>query len=123
MIDVLKQLYGLEGNEWLIIIVVFILIFFGVKRIPELAKSFGKASAEFERYRFLGKREIQQLKGQNRMKQSIDREKLESIADTLGIDYYGKTDDELRMAIHMELKRITKNKKLLLSIIISYIVR
>ncbi len=42
------------------------------------------------------------------MKQSIDREKLESIADTLGIDYYGKTDDELRMAIHVELKRITK---------------
>ena len=108
MIDLLKQLYGLEGNEWLIIIVVFILIFFGVKRIPELAKSFGKASAEFERYRFLGKREIQQLKGQNRMKQSIDREKLESIADTLGIDYYGKTDDELRMAIHIELKKITK---------------
>ena len=108
MIDVLKQLYGLEGNEWLIIIVVFILIFFGVKRIPELAKSFGKASAEFERYRFLGKREIQQLKEQNRMTQSIDREKLESIADTLGIDYYDKTDDELRMAIHIELKRITK---------------
>jgi sec-independent protein translocase protein TatA len=108
VIEVLKQLYGLEGNEWLIIIVVFILIFFGVKRIPELAKSFGKASAEFERYRFLGKREIQQLKEQNRMTQSIDREKLESIADTLGIDYYGKTDDELRMAIHVELKRITK---------------
>jgi sec-independent protein translocase protein TatA len=41
------QLYGLEGNEWLIIIVVFILIFFGVKRIPELARSFGKASSEF----------------------------------------------------------------------------
>jgi sec-independent protein translocase protein TatA len=40
------QLYGLEGNEWLII-VVFILIFFGVKRIPELARSFGKASSEF----------------------------------------------------------------------------
>ena len=108
MIEVLKQLYGLEGNEWLIIIVIFILIFFGVKRIPELAKSFGKASAEFERYRFLGKREIQQLKEQNRMTQSIDREKLESIADTLGIDYYGKTDDELRMAIHVELKRMTK---------------
>jgi sec-independent protein translocase protein TatA len=108
VIEVLKQLYGLEGNEWLIIIVIFILIFFGVKRIPELAKSFGKASAEFERYRFLGKREIQQLKEQNRMTQSIDREKLESIADTLGIDYYGKTDDELRMAIHVELKRMTK---------------
>jgi sec-independent protein translocase protein TatA len=103
------QLYGLEGNEWLIIIAVFILIFFGVKRIPELARSFGKASAEFERYRFLGKRELQQLKEKNRITiTSIDRQKLESIADTLGIDYYDKTDDELRIAIHTELNRITK---------------
>jgi sec-independent protein translocase protein TatA len=102
------QLYGLEGNEWLIIIVVFILIFFGVKRIPELARSFGKASSEFERSRFLARREIQQLKEKNRIITSTEREKLESIADKLGIDYYDKTDDELRMAIHTELNRITK---------------
>lgn len=102
------QLYGLEGNEWLIIIVVFILIFFGVKRIPELARSFDKASSEFERSRFLARREIQQLKEKNRIITSTEREKLESIADKLGIDYYDKTDDELRMAIHTELNRITK---------------
>jgi sec-independent protein translocase protein TatA len=104
------QLYGLEGNEWLIIIVVFVVLFFGVKRIPELARSFGKASAEFERYRFLGKREIQKLKEQNKIitTTKIDREKLESIAYTLGIDYYDKTDDDLRMAIHAELNRIGK---------------
>jgi sec-independent protein translocase protein TatA len=78
------QLYGLEGNEWLIIIVVFILIFFGVKRIPELARSFGKASSEFERSRFLARREIQQLKEKNRIITTIEREKLESIADKLG---------------------------------------
>ena len=36
------------------------------------------------------------------------REKLESIADTLGIDYYGKTDDEVRVAINAELNRTTK---------------
>jgi sec-independent protein translocase protein TatA len=102
------QLYGLEGNEWLIIIVVFVLLFFGVKRIPELARSFGKASAEFERSRFLAKREIRQLKEQNKITIRIEREKLESIADKLGIDYYDKTDDELRIAIHTELNRITK---------------
>ncbi|HJT49909.1 MAG TPA: twin-arginine translocase TatA/TatE family subunit [Nitrososphaeraceae archaeon] len=108
------QLYGLEGNEWLIIIGVFVLLFFGVKRIPELARSFGKASAEFERYRLLGKKEIQQLKEQNRIitaTSNKDRETLESIAGTLGIDYYGKTDHELRIAIHAELNRITKSKK------------
>ena len=105
------QLYGLEGNEWLIIIGVFVLVFFGVKRIPELARSFGKASAEFERYRLLGKREIQQLKQQNRIMtttSNIDREKLESIANTLGVDYYGKTDDDLRTAIQAGLNKITK---------------
>jgi hypothetical protein len=38
----------------------------------------------------------------------MDREKLESIAATLGIDHYGKTDDELRAAINAELNRTAK---------------
>ena len=83
-------------------------LFFGVKKIPELARSFGKASSEFEKARFLAKREIEQLKKQNGTITNIDREKLESIADSLGIDYYGKKDDELRAAIEAELNRTTK---------------
>ncbi len=38
----------------------------------------------------------------------VGREKLESIADSLGIDYTNKNDDELRTAIELELN---KNKQ------------
>jgi sec-independent protein translocase protein TatA len=102
------QLYGLGGYEWVIVIIILVLVFFGVKKIPELARSFGKASTEFEKARYLAKTEIQQLKNQSGTLTNVDREKIESIAETLGIDYYGKTDDELRSAINAELNRTTK---------------
>ena len=34
------------GYEWIFIIIIIVVIFFGVKNIPELARSFGKATAE-----------------------------------------------------------------------------
>jgi sec-independent protein translocase protein TatA len=39
---------------------------------------------------------------------SPDREKLEDIAEILGIDYSNKGDNELRMAIDSEIKRPSK---------------
>lgn len=104
----LMQLYGLGGFEWVIVIIIIILVFFGVKKIPDLARSFGKARSEFEKSRFLAKKEIEELKNQSGSLTNVQREKLESIADTLGIDYYGKTNDEVRVAINAELNRTTK---------------
>jgi sec-independent protein translocase protein TatA len=95
------QFAGLGGWEWVIIIGLIVVVFFGVKKIPELAKSFGKATAEYEKARIEAKRELQQLKS----KGSVGREKLESIADSLGIDYTNKNDDELRAAIEVELNK------------------
>jgi sec-independent protein translocase protein TatA len=99
--NLIMQFAGLGGLEWVIIIGLIVVIFFGVRKIPELARSFGKASAEFEKARIEAKRELQQLKSQG----SIGREKLESIADSLGIDYTNKNDDELRTAIELELNK------------------
>jgi sec-independent protein translocase protein TatA len=89
------------GMEWLLIVVVIVVVFFGVRKIPELARSFGKATSEFEKARIEAKKELQQLKSQ----ESVGREKLESIADSLGIDYTNKNDDELRAAIEVELNK------------------
>ena len=36
---------------------------------------------------------------------NIDREKLESIADTLGIDYSSKNDEDLKASIETEINR------------------
>lgn len=98
----IMQFAGLGGLEWIIIIALIVLVFFGVKKIPELARSFGKASAEFEKARIEAKRELQQLKSQGN---TVGREKLETIAESLGIDYTNKNDDELRAAIEVELNK------------------
>jgi sec-independent protein translocase protein TatA len=104
MSSLIMQFAGLGGWEWVIIIGLIVVVFFGVKKIPELARSFGKATAEFEKARIEAKRELQQLKSEGR----VGREKLESIAESLGIDYTNKNDDELRAAIEVELN---KNKQ------------
>ena len=99
--NLIMQFAGLGGFEWIIIIGLIVVIFFGVRKIPELARSFGKASAEFQKARIEAKRELQQMKSQ----ENIGREKLENIADSLGIDYTNKNDDELRAAIEIELNK------------------
>ncbi len=99
--NLLMQFAGLGGLEWVIIIGLIVVVFFGVRKIPELARSFGKASAEFQKARIEAKRELQQMKTQG----NIGREKLEAIADSLGIDYTNKNDDELRTAIEIELNK------------------
>ena len=99
--NLVMQFAGLGGLEWVIIIGLIVVVFFGVRKIPELAKSFGKASAEFQKARIQAKRELQQMQSQG----NVGREKLETIAESLGIDYSNKNDDELRTAIEIELNK------------------
>ena len=99
--NLIMQFAGLGGLEWVIIIGLIIVIFFGVRKIPQLARSIGKASGEFQKARIEAKRELQDMKSQG----SIGREKLETIAESLDIDYTNKNDDELRAAIELELNK------------------
>ena len=94
-----------NGAEIIILVVVIAALFFGVKKIPELARSFGRASTEYEKARIEARKEIQQLRKQDNTTTNIDREKLESIADTLGIDYSSKNDEDLRSSIETEINR------------------
>ena len=80
------------GFEWLFIIVIIVVLFFGVKKIPELAKSFGKATAEFEKAKIEARRDL-------------DKYKLESIAETLGIDYSDKNNEDLKKSIENEINK------------------
>jgi sec-independent protein translocase protein TatA len=92
-----------SGFEWVILVVVIVIVFFGIKKIPELAKSFGRATAEYEKARIQAKRELQQIKSSENEK--VGREKLEEIADTLNIDYTNKNDEELRKAIESAVNK------------------
>ena len=90
------------GYEWILIIFVIIIVIFGAKKIPEIAKSVGKATSEFEKARIQAKNELVKIKNED---SNLSREKLESIADTLRIDYLGKDDESLKMDIDAALKR------------------
>ena len=97
--NMLKLIPG--GYEWIFIILIIVVIIFGAKKIPELARSFGKATSEFEKARILAKKEVDKLHDTDR----VTREKLESIADTLRIDYIGKDDESLKKDIDAAIKR------------------
>jgi sec-independent protein translocase protein TatA len=102
-----------SGFEWIFIVVIVVVIFFGAKKIPDLARGFGKATTEFEKARIEAKRELREVKNAGTSSSSTstttntaaNREKLESIADTLGIDYTDKDDDQLRLAIETEINK------------------
>ena len=89
-----------HGAEWIFILVAIFVLIFGYKKIPELARSFGKASSEFEKARIQSKKELDQLKDTK----DIAREKLESIADTLDINHTGKNNIELEDEIKKKMK-------------------
>jgi len=50
------------GPEWIFIIVVIAVLLFGAKKIPQLAKTFGKAKGEYEKGRIEGDRELKEFK-------------------------------------------------------------
>jgi sec-independent protein translocase protein TatA len=95
----------LNSAEVIVIIIIAAVIIFGAKKIPEIARSLGKASTEYERSRIQAKKEIELIRSGNNSNNNLSREKLETIADTLGIDYSIKNDEELRNAIETEISK------------------
>lgn len=96
----------LNSAEVIIIVIIAAVIIFGARKIPEIARSLGKASTEYEKSRIEAKNEIEIIKKTNNS--NLSREKLERIADTLGIDYSISNDEELRNAIETEIKKQNK---------------
>ena len=108
------QMAIVNAAEWIIIIVIIGVVIFGAKRVPELARSFGRATTEFEKAKIEAKKELQRVKDLGKTTLSAttttatnvqDREKLESVANTLGINHSEMSDDELRSAIQAEINK------------------
>jgi sec-independent protein translocase protein TatA len=51
-----------QGGEIVIIVIVIGVLIFGAKKIPELAKTFGKARGEFEKGKIEGDKELKDFK-------------------------------------------------------------
>ena len=106
--NVVQQLAGVGGIEWVIIIIIFLALIFGSKKLPEVARGIGKAASEYEKAKIQMRREMEMAKIQSQDIPNPDREKLEDIAEILGIDYSNKGDNELRMAIDSEIRKTSK---------------
>lgn len=92
-------------QEWLPILVVIVVLLFGAKKLPELARSVGRARGEFTR----GQREIErELRAEDvtsRAAPSLPEESpTVKAARALGIDVTGKTEEQLKREIEQRLK-------------------
>ena len=107
--NLMMQFVGIGGAELIIIAIIIVALIFGSKKMPELARSIGKATTEYEKAKIQVKREIEVIKNQDiNENPNLDRKKLEDIADILGIDYSNKRDNELKIAIDSELRKSRK---------------
>ena len=52
----------IAGQEWIFIIIIAAVLIFGAKKIPELAKTFGKAKGEYEKGKIEGDNELKEFK-------------------------------------------------------------
>jgi sec-independent protein translocase protein TatA len=114
MIDISTLVMNIGGSEWIIIVLLGLLLLFGTKKLPQISRSIGKAMGEYEKARALFRREMEEAAEKTRASTKFpnvvgpvatERNKLESIAISLGIENYDKlSDQELRDLIS---KRMT----------------
>ncbi len=90
---------SLGPNELLLILLIAVLLF-GANKLPELARSMGKATGEFRKAQREAELELREFErslkeGKYEGKDEEKRKKLEEMARALNIDPEGKSDDEL----------------------------
>jgi sec-independent protein translocase protein TatA len=57
---------AIAGQEWIFIIIIGIIFIFGAKKIPEIAKTFGKAKSEYEKGKIEGERDLDEYKNKEK---------------------------------------------------------
>ena len=104
--------YSLDilGSEWIIIVLVALALLLGTNQLPSTAKKLGKIVNEFNR----AKNEVQnQMKDISNTNLDIygpvetERQKLEMIAKSLGVNVAEKSDDEIRKIISGKMRQKT----------------
>jgi sec-independent protein translocase protein TatA len=95
-----------NASDIIVIIIIAVVVMFGAKKIPDIARSLGKASTEYQKSKIEAKKEIELIRsGNDNSDNNLNRAKLEEIADKLGIDCSARSDEELRNAIETEIRK------------------
>ena len=98
------------GPLEIVLIVLVIIVLFGASKIPELARSLGKATGEFKK----GKNEIENELSEigKPIKESKPAEnsssRIKTMAKDLGIETEGKSDEQLLDEIQKKMIKIEK---------------
>ena len=113
--------YGLNiiGSEWIIIIFVALILLFGTNKLPEAGKKIGKMVGEYNKAKTEMQNQIKEYTNPDPKEKNIsingpvqtEREKLEYMAKSLGINIEDKTDLELKQVIEAKFGTNQKNVK------------
>jgi sec-independent protein translocase protein TatA len=114
LIELSSFLQDILGSEWIILIILSLVLIFGTKRLPQLSRTVGRAAGEYEKARNMIRREMNQGLSSGLTAERIpritgpvatEREKLELMASNLGIEFSGRSDEELRSMISEKMSR------------------
>ncbi|MBI2006070.1 MAG: twin-arginine translocase TatA/TatE family subunit [Nitrosopumilales archaeon] len=97
---------NIMGSEWIIIIFVALVVLLGTNRLPDVAKKIGRAVGEYNKTKNQFQNNIKDLSNTNieiNGPVQNERQKLEMIAKSLGINFANKTDVELREIISSKI--------------------
>jgi sec-independent protein translocase protein TatA len=99
---------NIAGAEWFIIVFVFIILFFGSKNLTSFSRTIGRGMAEYQKAKSGIERELSSTNlsiiGPKISPISSEREKLEIIAKSLGIEFQNLSDKALREVISQRLR-------------------
>ena len=97
------------GGEWMIIIFVALILLFGTNKLPEAGRKIGKIVGEYNKAKTEMQNQVKEYSDPNSKTNSnnisvdgpvqTERQKLEYMAKSLGINIEDKTDVELRQII------------------------
>lgn len=88
------------GTQELILILIVVLFIFGPSKLPELARSLGKAAGEFKRAQVETELDIKRVNNQ-----TVDKDiKIHNLAIEMGIDVKNKTSEQLVEEIRFKIR-------------------
>ena len=102
----LQHSLNIIGSEWIIIIFIAVILLLGTNRFPEIAKKIGKVVGEYNNAKNQIQNEMKDVTKENfEISGPVkdERKKLETMSNTLGIDFEDKTNDELKKIIENKI--------------------
>jgi sec-independent protein translocase protein TatA len=95
------------GNDWIMIVLVGLVLLLGTKRLPDATKKLARIMAQYDKTKNMVHEEIKKAKGEFNVSISgpvmSERQKLETLAKSLGMNTEGKADADLRDMVNSKL--------------------